>query len=153
VKFFDRLRAINSAFFAVLRAELDALTRDLSAAGRRYVSGVVLMAITLAIGAVLLAVLVFVAIAVLAIWLPLWGAGLVVAGVLALAGVLCAFAGMRQLRGESPGAIVQRHVHDHLDWWQQRVARDGASPDALPGGTGAGLDGDDPDSELEEDLP
>src|SRR5204863_8724012 len=100
---FERLRAINSAFFAVLRAELDALTADLGAAGKRYASGALLLAVTVAIGAVLLAVLVFMAIAVLALWLPLWGAGLVVAGVLAIAGLASGFAGMRRLRGENPG--------------------------------------------------
>ena len=152
MKFFERLRAINSAFFAVVRAELEALTAELGAAGKRYASGALLLAVTLAIGAVLLAVLVFVAIAVLALWLPLWGAGLVVAGVLALAGALCGFAAMRKLRGENPGQIVQRHVNDHLDWWQMRVARDGAPGSApLPGRTDAGLAGD--GSEGEEELP
>jgi hypothetical protein len=148
MKIFERLRAINSAFFAVLRAELDALTADLGAAGKRYASGALLLGVTLAIGAVLLAVLVFVAIAALALWLPYWGAGLVVAGVLALAGIGCGFAAMRRLRGENPGQIVQRHVHDHLDWWQMRVAKEGeAGSSSLPPGS----DGD--EGELEEDLP
>jgi len=152
MKIFERLRAINSAFFAVLRAELDALTADLGAAGKRYASGALLLGVTLAIGAVLLAVLVFVAIAVLALWLPYWGAGLVVAGVLAIAGLGCGFAAMARLKGENPGQIVQRHVHDHLDWWQMRVARDGAPSSAsLPQGTGAGSAGDGSDDE--EDLP
>lgn len=155
MKFFERLRAINSAFFAVLRAELEALTADLGAAGRRYASGALLLAVTLAIGAVLLAVLVFVAIAVLALWLPWWGAGLVVAGVLLLVGLACGFAAMRQLRGENPGQIVQRHVNDHLDWWQRRVASEsgaGSPPigrDAMPSDREALEDAD----EYEEDLP
>lgn len=153
MKFFERLRAINSAFFAVVRAELEALTAELGAAGKRYASGALLLAVTLAIGAVLLAVLVFVAIAVLALWLPWWGAGLVVAGVLALAGALCGFAAMRKLRGENPGQIVQRHVNDHLDWWQMRVARDGAAGSTpLPGRSGVGAGGGE-DTDLEEDLP
>ncbi|MEO8505145.1 MAG: phage holin family protein, partial [Acidobacteriota bacterium] len=79
MKIFDQLRAINTAFFGVLRAEFDALSEDLTAAGKRVVRGLLMVLIALAVAAVLLAVLVFVSIAVLSLWMPLWGAGLVVA--------------------------------------------------------------------------
>jgi hypothetical protein len=157
VNFFARLRAINEAFFGVLRAEIDALAADLGAAGKRYASGALLLAVTLAIGAVLLAVLVFVSIAVLALWLPWWGAGLVVAGVLALAGLICGGVAMRRLRGETPPAIVRRHVNDHLDWWQRRVASDeGRAPVRKRPGLEEehDLGGEDLDAEdLDEDIP
>jgi len=149
MKIFERLRAINSAFFAVLRAEIAALNSDLSAAAKRFLTGVLLVAVTLGIAGVLLAVLVFVLIAVLAQWLPWWGAGLVVAAVLALAAALSWFAAMRRLRGETPGAIVQRHVNDHLDWWQNRVSQE-ASSGAVADGRAAAVA---IDEDLEEDLP
>lgn len=149
MKIFERLRAINDAFFGVLRAEIEALTADLSAAGRRYAEGTVLLAVTLMIAAVLLAVLVFVAIAVLAIWLPWWGAGLVVAGVLALGALGCALAALRRLRGETPGAIVRRHVTDHLDWWQRRVGREESAAAPLAGATPAAAVG----ADVEDELP
>jgi hypothetical protein len=136
LKIFDQLRAINGAFFGVLRAEFDALSNDLTAAGKRVLTGLLLVLITLGVAAVLLAVLVFVAIAVLSLWLPWWGAGLVVAGVLALGAALCWMAAMSKLRGETPVAIVNRHVKDHLEWWQDRVASD-APPARAPGASPA----------------
>lgn len=146
MKIFDRLRAINSAFLAVLRAEIDALNSDLSAAAKRFLTGVLLVAVALGIAGVLLAVLVFVAIALLSLWLPPWGAGLVVAAVLALAAALCWMAAMRRVQGETPSAIVRRHVNDHLDWWQTRVAREDSV--AAP----AAADRDEVE-DLDEDLP
>lgn len=151
MKIFDQLRAINTAFFGVLRAEFDALSEDLTAAGKRVVRGLLMVLIALAVAAVLLAVLVFVSIAVLSLWMPLWGAGLVVAGVLALAGGLLWRSAMRSLRGETPVAIVNRHVGDHLAWWEQRMASDSPPAAVAPVANRRSVTGspDDP----AEDLP
>jgi hypothetical protein len=114
----EQLRSVNRAFFDVLRAELDALGRDLAASGRRLTGGLVLLAIAAAIALFLLGALVFTLIAVVAIWLPLWGAGLVVTGLLLVATLVVGGLGWKRLRRlESPAETVRRRLDDHLAWW------------------------------------
>jgi hypothetical protein len=139
------LRSLNQALLAVLRAEFEALVEDLQASGRRLLAGLAWLALAAALAFCVLAVAVVAAVAALALVLPVWGAALVVAGSLLLLAVAAALAGRRQLRRvEGPAQTVSRRVHDHFDWWQQRVA---------PGESPAGGDRLAPLLEDEEDLP
>jgi putative superfamily III holin-X len=112
------LRSVNRAYLAVVRAEVDALSRDLAVSGRRLTGGVVLLLAAAAIALFLLGALVFTLIAIVAIWLPLWGAGLVVCGILLLATLVIGGIGWKRLRRlESPATTVRRRFDDHLAWW------------------------------------
>jgi len=117
-------RNLNSSLLGVWRAELAALVEDLAASGRRLRGALVLLALASALLVLLIGTLVFAAIAGLAVVMPLWGAALVVAGVLALAGGIVAGVGVSKLRSvENPADTVRRRVDDHLVWWNSRLER------------------------------
>ena len=80
-----------------------------------------------------LGLLVFLAIAVLSIWLQLWAAALIVLGVFALVMGVLILLGRRRLRlVENPVDSVKRHVDDHLDWWQNGLLAQGKTLDIPP---------------------
>jgi putative superfamily III holin-X len=117
------LRNLNTSLLAVWRAELSALVDDLSSSGRRLRSALLLLALAGSLFVLLIGTLVFTAIAALAVVMPLWGAALTVAGVLALAVAIVAGLGMARLKTvESPTSTVRRRVDDHLEWWNRRLS-------------------------------
>jgi len=117
------LRGLARAYVAVLRAELAQAADDLTASGRSLVAAVVLFGAAAGLTLLVVAVLVYVAIAALSLWLPAWGAGLVVAGILALVALLVGLAARARLRRvEGPATVVRRRVDDHLGWWARRVS-------------------------------
>ena len=117
------LHSLNRSLLAVWRAELAALFDDLSSSGRRLRSALLLLALAGSLFVLLIGTLVFTAIAALSVVMPLWGAALTVAGVLALAVAIVAGLGMARLRTvESPASTVRRRVDDHLDWWNRRLS-------------------------------
>jgi putative superfamily III holin-X len=117
------LRSLNTSLLAVWRAELAALFDDLSSSGRRLRSALLLLALAGSLFVLLIGTLVFTAIAALSVVMPLWGAALTVAGVLALAVAIVAGLGMARLKTvESPASTVRRRVDDHLDWWNRRLS-------------------------------
>jgi hypothetical protein len=80
-------------------------------------------------------VLIAAVVAILALWLPVWGAALLVFALFAaLAGAL-AWLGVRRLREiENPVASLRRRISDHLDWWQNTLL----APPTSPAPSGAG---------------
>ncbi len=123
------LRNLNASLVAVWRAEIAALLADLSASGRRLRTALVLLALAGSLLVLLIGTLVFAAIAALSLVMPLWGAALTVAGLLALALAIVGGVGISRLRSvESPAHTVRRRLDDHLDWWNHRLG--GAGPDA-----------------------
>jgi len=67
-------------------------------------------------------VLLYLLVQVAAIWLPHWGAALVVTlFVLLVVAVLALLGYLRLKRFESPAVTVSRRVDDHLDWWNERL--------------------------------
>jgi hypothetical protein len=67
-------------------------------------------------------------VAVLAVWLPLWGAMLVTLLLLALVvGALGGVAWLRLRKLGGPLTLVGRRWRDHLDWWQERVLAEPAA--------------------------
>jgi membrane protein implicated in regulation of membrane protease activity len=118
--------SLNRALFDVLRAEIEQLNKDLATSGRRLATGIGLLALAFGLLLLLCGVLIFAAIAALALVLPVWGAALVIAGVVALAAALLVLLGIRRLRAvENPAATVRRRVENHLAWWQNRLVSDG----------------------------
>jgi hypothetical protein len=123
----DLLRNLNGSLLAVWRAEIGALLDDLTASGRRLRGALLLLALAGSLLVLLIGTLVFAAIAGLSVVMPLWGAALTVAGVLALAVAIVAGIGVSRLKSlESPAHTVRRRLDDHLDWWNNRLS-DGAA--------------------------
>jgi hypothetical protein len=87
--------------------------------------GIVVLAIGLVAGAFgfwALGAALTAAIAGLAVWLPVWGASLVLFGVLGLIALALALVARARLRRlENPGAILMRRVESHLEFWREEV--------------------------------
>jgi uncharacterized membrane protein YqjE len=115
-------RALGESLLGVLRAELAALQADLARSGRHVRNAVVLFGATAALAFWVVGLLIFVAVAVVALWLPLWGAAASVLGVLVVVGILLGGWGYSQIKKvENPVDSARRRFDDHLDWWQNRL--------------------------------
>jgi hypothetical protein len=118
----EQLVALREALGELYAAEGDALSRDLARWGKAFALAVLLLLLALAIGFWLVAVLAGFLVALMAVWLPVWGAMLAAAGILLLLVAGLALVGWKRLQAlGGPLARVQRRWRDHLDWWQQRV--------------------------------
>lgn len=118
----ERLLVLRDALGELYAAEGAALSRDLQRWGKGFLVAVLLLVAALMLGFWLLAVLVGFLVALLAIWLPVWGATLVTAGILALVVGSLGWLGWRRLvKLGGPLSRVQRRWRDHFDWWQERV--------------------------------
>lgn len=120
----DLFRSLGEALLEVVRAELQALQGDLSRSGRHFGVALALFGGAAVLGFWIVGLILFVLIAVLDVWLPLWAAALIVLGIFLLAAAILGGLGLRRFRKvENPIANVQRRVDDHLDWWQRLLAQ------------------------------
>jgi len=121
----DLVRSLGGSLIEVLRAEVDALKEEFASSGRHLGVGLVFLA---GAGALLfwtLGALIFTLGAVLAIWLQVWAAALIVVGVFLSAAALLVFLGLRQLKKfQNPMESLSQHLKDHLDWWQHTLLRE-----------------------------
>jgi hypothetical protein len=143
----DLFRSLGEALLEVWRAELATLQDDLSRSGRHL--GVALGLFGAA--AVLLfwtvGLLLFALIALLHVWMPWWGAALIVLALFLIAMAILGRLGLNRLRKvESPVETVRRRVDSHLDWWQHGLLARPQTLDVEP----ATLDDEDP---LGRNLP
>jgi len=77
---------------------------------------------------------VFVLVSLLHVWLPWWGASLVVLALFVIAaGILARFGLARMKRVENPAEIVRRRMDSHLDWWQHGLLAQPKTVDVEPG--------------------
>ena len=114
--------SLGQAGLDLARAEATALAGELKLSGKAFVRILLLFAGCLFLLFWAIAVLVVVGIEVGALWLPRWGAALVVLGVLLLAVFVVGWLAWRRLNSlEMPAATVRRRLQDHLDWWQRRI--------------------------------
>ena len=133
-RWLDRVRSLGEALLEVLRAELAALQGDLQRSARHLGTGSLLLA-----GAAVLAfwsvgLVLFVLVTILAVWLPIWGAALVVLGIFLAGTALLVWRARRHLREiESPVATVHRRLDDHLAWWRQSFLARRGGADYSPG--------------------
>lgn len=123
----EAFRALGSSVLGLLQAELEALERDLARSGKNAALGVGLFAAAGAFAFWTLGVATYFVVQLLALWLPLWAAALVVTLFFAaLAGGL-AWAGLRKLeRFENPLTTARRRLDDHMEWWQDELLEPGA---------------------------
>ncbi|HYU31653.1 MAG TPA: phage holin family protein [Thermoanaerobaculia bacterium] len=144
----EMLRGLGEALLEVLRAEVATLQEDLSRSGRIAGGALALFGVALILLFWILGLLIFSLVAVAAIWLPLWGASLVVLALFLAAAAVLSWIGVKRLKQvENPLQTFRRRVDDHLDWWQSTLLREQRPVDVEPVTvTAAG-------EEDEEDLP
>ena len=118
----DLLRSLGESLLVVAEAEIASLKGDLRASGRQL-----LIVVVLAGGAAFLffwgiGAAVFLLFQVLMIWLPGWGAALVVLILLLMVAGILTWLARRKLRAiELPVDTVRRRYDDHRAWWQSQV--------------------------------
>lgn len=118
----ERLLGLREAIGELYAAESAALSRDLGRWGKGFAVAVVLLLAALALGFWLLALLTATLVAVLSIWLPVWGASLVTTGIVLLVILaLAALAWWRLKKLGGPIDRVRRRWRDHASWWNERV--------------------------------
>ncbi|MEA2694207.1 MAG: hypothetical protein QOJ16_3594 [Acidobacteriota bacterium] len=121
----DLVRSLGGSLIEVLRAEIDSLKEELASSGRHLGVAVALLGGAAVLLFWTLGALIFTLGAVLAIWLQVWAAALIVVGVFLAGAALLAFLGLRQLKKfENPMASLRQHLEDHLDWWQHTLLRE-----------------------------
>jgi hypothetical protein len=142
----EMFRGLGEALLEVLRAEVATLQEDLSRSGRIAGGALALLGAALILLFWIVGLLIFAMIAVLAIWLELWAASLIVLGLFLLATGILAWLGVNRLKKvENPVQTFRRRVDDHLDWWQNTLLRDQRPLDVEPVAVSDAYD--------EEDVP
>jgi putative superfamily III holin-X len=125
----EMFRSLGESLLEVWRAELATLQDDFHRSGRHLAMALGLLGSALVLVFWIVGLVLFVLIALLHVWLPWWGASLVVLLLFTLTAGLLAWLGARRLRQvESPVETVRRRVDNHLDWWQHGLL---AQPKAL----------------------
>lgn len=115
----DLFRSLGEALLEVWRAELATLQDDLSRSGRHLGVALGLFGAAVLVLFWTFGLLLFVLVSLLHIWLPWWGAALVVLALFLIAIAVLALLGRKQLRQvENPMETVRRRVDSHFDWWQ-----------------------------------
>jgi hypothetical protein len=120
----EMFRGLGEALLDVLRAEVATLQEDLTRSGRIAGGALALLGVALILAFWIVGLLVFTLIAVLAIWLQLWAAALIVLGLFLAATAILAWMGVNRFKQvENPVQTFRRRVDDHLDWWQNTLLR------------------------------
>jgi len=129
----DLVREVGEAFLALLRAELRALAGDLGRNGRGLLRVLLLAASAVAAGFWGVALLLDLAVEVLALWLPRWGAmSLVLALLVVVAGVLAAVSRARWRALEPPAETLRRRLEESRAWWRERIETEVAPEEGEP---------------------
>lgn len=118
----ELFRGLGQSYLELLAAEWAEIKRQLGQSGKRLLWSAVLFGAAAAIGFWLVALMLFLFVAVLHVWLPWWGAALIVTVLALLVIALLGWLGLRKLQKvENPAAVVGRRYEDHLDWWDRRL--------------------------------
>ena len=143
----DMFRSLGEALLQVWRAELDTLQQDFQRSGRYLGLALAFLGAAAVLGFWIVGLLLFALVALLHVWLPWWGAALIVLALFALAAAVLAHLGVKRLKNvESPVTTVRRRMDSHLDWWQHGLLAQPKTLDVEPSVTESG----DP---LGRDLP
>lgn len=118
----ELFRHLGQSYLDLLAAEWAEVKRELALSGKRLLWSVAFFGAAAAIGFWLVALVLFLLVAVLHVWLPWWAAALIVtAAVLVVIAVLGWLGVSRLQKVENPAAVVGRRYEDHLDWWDRRL--------------------------------
>lgn len=129
----EMFRGLGESLIEVLRAEAATLQDDLTRSGRHLGAALGLLGVALVFVFWIVGLLIFVLVALLNVWLPLWGAALIVLALFLLTAGIFAWLGTRRMRQvENPMQTVRRRMDDHLDWWQNNLLRDTRPLDVTP---------------------
>lgn len=137
----DRFGALGQAALGLLRAEATALRLELEGTARGLVRVLLLFVAALfglfwALGA-----LIFALVEIGALWLPRWGAALILVAVLAVCALALALVARSRLRRlDTPAETMRRRSEELQGWWERRWS-DAEAPglgEGDRGGTGAG---------------
>jgi hypothetical protein len=131
----DLFRALGESLLQVFKAELAAIEEDFRRTGVHLKASLGLLGVTLVLLFWIAGLVIFTLVAVLAIWLPLWGAALLVLALFTIVAAVLARLGIGRLRQiENPAASLKLRLDDHLEWWQHLLAETKAV-DVPAGGT------------------
>lgn len=123
------VREVGRSFLALLRAEIDALVGDFQGSARTLVRALLLAAVAGAVVFWAIGLLIDLAVELLALVLPRWGAAAVVLGVLIVAALVLAIVVRRRFMAiESPADTVRRRVEESRVWWTRRIEGEEALP-------------------------
>lgn len=129
----DLIRSLGEALLEVWRAELGTLQDDFQRSGRHLGAALGLFGAAVILLFWIVGLLLFVLISLLHVWLPWWGASLVVLALFLLATGVLGWLGLRRIRQvESPLETVRRRVDSHLDWWQHGLLAQSKTLDVEP---------------------
>lgn len=136
----ELFRSLGESLLEVWRAELATLQDDFQRSGRHLTVVLGLLGAALVLVFWIVGLLLFVLIALLHVWLPWWGASLIVLLLFTLTAGVLVWLGLRRLRKvENPIGTVRRRMDNHLDWWQHGLL---AQPKALDVELGAAEGGE-----------
>jgi len=127
----------------VFRAEWDGLCEEIGRSGHRLsrVGLILLFAGFILFWA--LGALIFAAVVVVSLRIPLWASALTIGGILLAAGLLLGRHGWRSAKAlESPAVTVRRRVEDHALWWQERVLSAPSAEESEPPAESESLEDD-----------
>jgi len=125
----ETFRNLGQSVLGVLRAEAAAVEADLRRTGQQAAGAAGLLGAAVVVAFWTVGLLIAAIVAVLALWLPVWGAALVVLALFAAVTGGLAWLGVRRLKEiENPAASIRRRVSDHLDWWQNTLLAPPPSP-------------------------
>ena len=126
-------RSLGEALLEVWRAELDTLQQDFQRSGRYLGMALAFLGATAVLGFWIVGLLLFALVALLHIWLPWWGASLIVLVLFLLTEAILANLGVKRLKNvENPLTTVRRRVDNHLDWWQHGLLAQPKTLDVEP---------------------
>jgi hypothetical protein len=118
----DLISGLGEALLDLLAAELEALKRDFARSGRGLLVVLGLFGAALVVAFWLVAAAVGFVIALLSLWLPVWGATLSTVGLLLVVTAILAGVGWWRLRRlDGPSRIFERRWREHREWWRERI--------------------------------
>lgn len=124
----QRVQSVGQSVVEVVRAEVHSLLDDFQHTGRglTFVLALAVAALILAFWAAGVGVAALVAL--IALRLPVWAAaGIVFLTLMLAAGILLGWGWMKMKELETPTQTVRRHVDDHLGWWRGQLAEEEGS--------------------------
>ncbi|MFN7940821.1 MAG: phage holin family protein [Thermoanaerobaculia bacterium] len=116
------LRALGRSTVELYAAEVRALADDLGRSAGQFLRALVLVGVVFALFFWILGLFIYLAVELLALWLPRAGAVGIVLGIFVAAALATLGAARSRFAAiEAPADTVRRRLDEHGRWWRQRV--------------------------------